>query len=313
MSRLSCRVLATASVVGACAAGALTAGVAPALAQEIEPRTYSNAPIGVNFLITGIAYSRGALSSDPSVPLTDSKLRMPGAVLGYAHVFDLWGKSAKIDAIVPYTWLSGSAKYAGQPVERTVDGFADPRIRLSVNFLGAPALPLKDFATYRQKLIVGGSLQVSVPVGQYDSSRLVNIGSNRWSWKLETGLSKARGPWTLELTAAATLYTDNTNFYGGMRRSQDPLYTLQGHAIYGLRSGAWLAADVTYYTGGRSTLDGQLSNDLQRNWRGGGTLALPINRRNSVKLAASAGVSARTGNNFDLAGIAWQYRWGGGL
>jgi hypothetical protein len=38
-----------------------------------------------------------------------------------------------------------------------------------------------------------------------------------------------------------------------------------------------------------------------------------VNARNSAKLYVSSGVSARTGNNFDLVGIAWQYRWGGGL
>ena len=61
------------------------------------------------------------------------------------------------------------------------------------------------------------------------------------------------------------------------------------------------------------TLNGTQRNDLQQNWRFGATLAIPVNAYNSIKLYASSGVSARTGNNFDLIGIAWQYRWGGGL
>jgi len=56
-----------------------------------------------------------------------------------------------------------------------------------------------------------------------------------------------------------------------------------------------------------------LSSDLQQNWRRGATLAIPVDRHNSVKLYASSGVSARTGNSYDLVGIAWQYRWGGGI
>ena len=56
-----------------------------------------------------------------------------------------------------------------------------------------------------------------------------------------------------------------------------------------------------------------LNNDLQQNWRLGATLALPVDRLNSIKFYASSGVSARTGNNYDLVGVAWQYRWGGGL
>ena len=104
-------------------------------------------------------------------------------------------------------FLSGSASYRGDAVEREVDGFADPLFRLSVNFYGAPALTLPEFKSYEQDLIVGASLQVSVPAGQYDSTKLVNIGTNRWSFKPEIGASKALGPWTLELKAGATLFT----------------------------------------------------------------------------------------------------------
>lgn len=282
-------------------------------AQSIEPRAYSNAPVGVNFLIGGYAYTRGGLSFDPSLPITDAQLQASNAVLGYARALDLWGTSGKFDVIVPYSWLSGTAQYVGQPVQRIVDGFSDPAFRLSVNLYGAPALPLKDFANYHQDLIIGASLQVSAPWGQYDSRRLVNIGTNRWTFKPEVGISKALDLWTLEAKAAATLFTDNRDFYGGNTRTQDPLYSFQGHAIYNFPHGIWGSLDATYFIGGRSSLNGVLSNDLQQNWRVGGTLAFPVDIRSSVKLYASSGVSARTGNNYDLYGIAWQYRWGGGL
>ena len=189
----------------------------------------------------------------------------------------------------------------------------DPAFRLSINLYGAPALTLKEFAAWEQDLIIGASLQVSPPWSQYDSSRIVNIGTNRWSFKPEIGISKAVGPWTLEFQAAATFFTDNDDFFGGKTRSQDPLYSLQGHLIYGFRSGIWVSVDGTYFAGGRTTVDGVLNNDLQQNWRVGATLALPVDRSNSIKFYASSGVSARTGNNYDLIGVAWQYRWGGGL
>jgi hypothetical protein len=284
-----------------------------ARAQDIEPRAYSNAPVGVNFLIAGYAYTQGGLAFDPASPLTDPDMRTSSAVLAYARVLDLWGMSGKFDAILPYTWLTGSALFAGEPVERDVGGPVDPRFRLSVNLYGAPALSLKEFASYEQDLIIGASLQVSVPLGQYDSSRLVNIGTNRWSFKPELGVSKALGRWTLEAAAAATFYTDNEDFFGGQTRSQDPLYSLRGHLIYSFRNGVWASLDATYFAGGRTTLDGARSRDLQQNWRAGGTLAFPVDLKNSVKLYASSGVFARTGNSFDLIGIAWQHRWGGGL
>jgi hypothetical protein len=282
-------------------------------AQSIEPRAYSNAPVGVNFLIAGYAYTRGGVSFDTSLPITDPELTTSSAVLGYARALDLWGKSGKFDVIVPYTWLSGSATYRGDPVQREVDGFADPLFRLSVNLYGAPALTVPEFKAYEQDLIVGASLQVSAPAGQYDDTKLVNLGTHRWFFKPEVGVSKALGQWTLELQAGATLFTDNNDFYNGNTRSQDPLYSFQGHAIYNSRSGIWGSLDATYVTGGRTTLNGALNDDLQQNWRVGGTLAFPVDAHNSVKLYASSGVSARTGNSFDLIGIAWQYRWGGGL
>jgi hypothetical protein len=291
----------------------LLAGAPPVRAQSIEPRAYSNAPVDVNFLIGGYAYTRGGISFDTSLPITDPKLTTSSAVAAYARTLDLWGTSGKFDVIVPYTWLSGSAMYQGGPVQRDVNGFGDPLLRLSVNFYGAPALKLHEFRDYTQDLIVGGSLQVSIPAGQYDDTKIVNLGSHRWYFKPEIGVSKAQGPWTLEFQAGVTLFTANDDFYNGNRRSQDPLYSFQGHAIYNFRSGIWGSADVTYFAGGRSTLNGTLQSDLQQNWRAGATLALPVDVRNSIKLYASKGLSARTGNSFELVGVAWQYRWGGGI
>jgi len=284
-----------------------------ARAQDIEPRAYSNAPIGVNFLITGYAYTDGAVPFDASLPVKNAELKTSSAILGYAKVLDLWGKSGKFDVIVPYSALSGTADVAGQSVERKVNGLADARFRLSINFYGAPALTLQEFRGYEQDLIVGASLQVSVPSGQYDDRRVVNIGTNRWTFKPEVGISKAIGPWTLELQTAAVFFTDNDDFYGGSKRSQEPIYSMQGHAIYGFRSGVWGSLDATYFTGGRTTLNGARSDDLQENWRLGGTLAFPVDVRNSIKFYVSSGVSARTNNNYDLIGLAWQYRWGAGL
>ena len=47
--------------------------LAPAAhAQELEPRAYSNLPMGLNFLATGSAHSKGGLSTDPSLPPASS-------------------------------------------------------------------------------------------------------------------------------------------------------------------------------------------------------------------------------------------------
>jgi hypothetical protein len=293
-------------------AAALCCVACDASAQSIEPRAYSNAPVGANFLIAGYAHTRGALSFE-SLPLTDAHLSTSSAVVAYARALDLWGMSGKFDVIVPYTWLSGSALFEGDPIERNVNGFADPAFRLSVNLYGAPALRLPEFRSYEQDLIIGASLQVSAPLGQYDSTRLINIGSNRWWFKPELGISKQIARWTFEFQGGVTFFTTNDDFFGGRRREQDPLYSARAHTIYTFSSGIWGSLDAVYFTGGRTTIDGSVNRDLQQNWRVGGTLAIPVDHHNSIKLYLSSGVSARTGNNFDLGGIAWQYRWGGGL
>jgi hypothetical protein len=286
---------------------------APVDAQDIEPRAYSNAPIGVNFVVIGYAHTRGALSIDPALSLTDADLRTHNAVVGFARVLDLGGKSGIFDVTLPYTFLSGDANYEGEPVQRQVDGVSNPAFRLSWNFFGAPAMGLREFSTWQQDLVIGASLRVSAPWSQYDSSRLVNIGSNRWSFKPELGISKTLGPWTVEGQLAATIYTDNDDFFGGNTRQQDPIYSVQAHTIYGFKSGKWASFDVTWFGGGRTTFNGVDKQDLQQNWRVGVTFAVPLNRRNSAKFYASSGVSDRTGNSFDLIGVVWQYRWGGGL
>lgn len=291
----------------------LAAAAGRAAAQDIEPRAYSNAPVGVNFAIAGAAWTRGGLTFDSSVPITNEDLHTSSLVLAYARSLALWGRSAKFDAVVPYTHLSGSAEYMGVPTERKVSGFGRPALRLSVNFFGAPAMGLAEFRGWKQDLIVGASLQVSPPLGQYDENRIVNIASNRWSFKPELGMSKASGPWLTELKLAATFYTDNDEFYGGTTRTQDPVYALQGNLIRGLASGAWWSIDATCFAGGRSQVDGRYNRDLQQNWRVGASLSLPLDRKNSVKFALSSGVYARTGNNFDALAVTWQHRWGGGF
>ena len=109
-----------------------------------------------------------------------------------------------------------------------------------------------------------------------------------------------------------TFFTDNTDFFGGNTFAQAPIYAVQGHILHTFQSGIWMALDGVYFTGGRTTLNGLKSDNEQANARGGFTLALPIDRNNSLKLSASAGVMSRTGSDFRAVGIAWQYRWGNG-
>ncbi len=281
-------------------------------AQDLEPRAFANTPVGLNFLIGGYVYSKGTLGTDPSVPLEDTEVTLNSAVLAYVRTMDLWGRSGKFDVILPYTWASGSAKLAGQPRKRDVSGLGDPRFRFSMLLYGGPSLSLDEFRDFQPDLIIGTMLEVTAPLGQYDSDKLLNIGTNRWSFKPEVGVSKTIGPLTLELATGVRFYTDNNDFLDGQTLQVSPIYSVQGHLIYSFTPGIWVGLDGLYYTGGRPTIDGKKDETLA-NARVGLTLTLPVNRYNSVKLYGSTDVYTKTGSDFDLVGMVWQFRWGAGL
>ncbi|WP_256874181.1 transporter [Pseudomonas umsongensis] len=284
-----------------------------AVAEDLEPRSYANTPVGINFLLLGYSDLHGNVTANPSVPLQNAKLNIKTVVFAFARSLDVWGRSGKFDIVVPEARLTGSALFAGEPRERNVTGLIDPRLRFSVNLYGAPAMSLAEFPSYQQDVIIGASLAITAPLGQYDSSRLVNLGNNRWSFKPELGVSKRLGPVTLELSAAATFYTDNNQYLGDRTFSQDPIYQAQVHLIYAFSNGVWASLDGTYFAGGNTSVDGIGNHDFQENTRYGGTLSLPLNRNNSLKLFASEGAHTRTGSEYDAVGIVWQYRFGGGL
>jgi len=284
-----------------------------AFAQDLEPRAYANAPVGMNFLIAGYQNSSGALLFDPSLPVTDANAKVDMGFLGYVRTLGIQGKSAKAGVLMPYADLYATGYVDDIYKTRDQSGLADPALFFTINLLGAPAMNSKEFMDYRQDTIVGFTLKATAPLGVYESDRLLNIGTNRWSFKPEIGISQAVGRWTFEGAGAIYLYADNMDFNNGQRREQDPIYAAQGHIIYGFRNGVWASGGAVYYTGGQTAVDGAQNDDQLNNWRLGFNLAFPINRQHSIKLFGNSGVSTRTGTDYDSLGIAWQYRWGGGL
>jgi hypothetical protein len=302
------------ALIAAAALALTSVGSGAARAQSLEPRAYSNSPVGTNFLVAGVTYSQGDVTVDPSLPIEDANAKVYSSFVGYARTLNLWGQSGQLGLLLPYARVNANGLVEAQPTSVSRTGFGDPGLRLSANLYGAPALSPEEFAAYHQDTIVGVSLLVTAPWGQYYRDKLVNIGTNRWLFRPEVGVSKALGKWIVEGAAAATFFTTNDEFYPGTStREQDPLYSLQGHVVYTFSPGTWAALDATYYSGGRTTVNGEIKNDLQQNLRWGGTFALPVDRRNSVKVSFTTGAFTRTGTDFTTVGAAWQYRWGAGM
>lgn len=270
-----------------------------AVAQEIEARAYSNAPIGMNFITGGLAQAKSG------------SYTLNTQALSFTHVLNVAGQSGRLTMVLPYAELTGTGQIGGQVINASAEGLSDPLIKASVNLYGAPALTNSEFKNYQQDLIIGASVAATIPWGSYNNSQLINVGANRSLIQPAMGLSQALGPWRLEFASMATIYTSNTNYLGSNTLSQSPLYSAEAHEIYYFPSTAWISADLTYFTGGQKYLNGISVSGTQENWRFGGTLSYPIDKQNSIRLSGGKGIYSRTDTSYNAVAISWQYRWGG--
>ncbi|CAE6841437.1 hypothetical protein R75461_07041 [Paraburkholderia nemoris] len=278
-------------------------------AQEMEPRAYSAVPVGTNFAVFDYARSSGDVSFDPSLPITNVQAHINIFSLGYSHSFGVAGHIVSTAVSVPYANANVSGDVKGVFQQQYRSGPGDVHFRIAANLLGDPALSPEEFVRRAPSTILGISLSVVAPTGQYVPARLINIGANRWAFKPEIGLSQPFGNWFMDAAAGVWLFTDNDAFFGGHRRSQDPMPAFQWHGGYTWRPGLWLAADVTYFTGGRTHVNGVADQDYQLSARYGVTLSVPLAAKWSAKLAWSRGLVTRVGGNFQTISIALQYHW----
>jgi len=278
--------------------------------QELEPGAYAPSPKDFNILISALTYKSGDLAFDPSGPIDNASAGIGIGAFGYVRTLGLWGRLANIGFVVPYVRGNVKGDYLGEYHDVFRSGFGDPQLRFAINLHGGPALTLKEFMTYQQKWTLGVSLTVGVPLGQYDASKLINIGGNRWAVKPEVGISRTFGRWRLEGAAGFWAFTDNDDFFGGVTRSQEAIGSFQFHVVYTIRPRMWISYDANYYTGGRTSYGGGKNEDLQSNSRMGLTFAMPVNRTNSLKVSYSRGAYTTIGADFDAIGISWQVIWG---
>ena len=280
-----------------------------AQAQDMEPRAYSASPIGTNFLLAGYTYTWGSLSFDPSLPITGVKAEINTGTVGYERTIDLLGRTASAAIAVPYIQGNLSGDVFGQAMAISRSGLGDLKMRFAVNVIGGPALTPERFIHRVQTTTLGVSLTVIAPTGNYDPMHLINIGSNRWAFKPEIGISQPLGNWFADASAGVWFYADNSDFFQGHVRSEDPLETFQVHAGHNFAPGLWLAGDATYYMGGQTSLDGLAGNDRQSVTRVGVTLSVPLGDGISAKLAGATWLTAHNGGTFDTVALTFQYRW----
>jgi len=248
-----------------------------------------------------------------AVPIEDLNSHIHAFAGAYVRAISLFGHAGKIDVLVPIAAGDWEGLLEGEKATRKIDGFGDPRVRLSVNFVGAPALRGSEFRSYQQKTIVGASIQVIVPAGQYDPARLINLSSNRWTFRPQIGMSHRRGKWFVESYLGAWFFTTNPDFFGGQKLTQRPLFVGKLHLIRTLtRGGIWVTIGVGYGIGGRTSLDDVPKDTRISTFRFGVALAVPIGIQHSLKFVLDSGVRLERGPDFDAIAVSYQYRWGGG-
>ncbi len=278
-------------------------------AQELVPAAYTPAPYGVNVLNLAVIYNTGDLAFDPSGPIEEASARIGISTLGYIRTLNVAGRSANIGMIVPYVLGHLEGLYLGEPAFADRSGLGDLGVRMAGNLFGAPARSPKEFSTYRARTLVGASLIVMAPTGQYDPTKLINIGTNRWAFKPEVGIVHVMGRWAIDAYVGGWFFTDNSDFFGGMRLERDPMISTQFHVRYLFRPGLWAAVDGNFWRGGQTTVDGRTNDDLQRNSRIGATVVTRLGRKHSLRVAVSRGAVTRIGGDFTSIGVSYSYSW----
>lgn len=283
-------------------------------AQELVPRAYVITPTHSNALILTWSFFDGGVNLNGSIPITGATGRYYVPIFSYYHSLSLFGRSANITASLPY----GVGNFQGSVLgtEKSVyrSGLLDLNVRISVNLIGGPAMPVEKFAKWSQRSLLGASVKVLAPTGQYNSTKLVNWGINRWAFKPELGYSQRWQKWFLDAYAAAWFYTTNPAFSAITvikPQKEAPIGSFEGHLSRNFgEPRLWASLDGNFWFGGTTALGGIANpGTRQTSSRVGATLSVPVTKHQSFKFAYSRGSYVRFGGDYQNVQVAWQYSW----
>ncbi len=283
----------------------------PAAAQELAPRAYWPAPVGTGVLLLGMQRNAGDVLIDPSLPIAGVESEIDFLQVSYQRSLSLFGRSAAAQLSLPYSDGLTEGIVEGEFRDRRTVGFADARFRLAINLRGAPAMDGTEFRELvrNPRTIVGASVIVQAPTGDYDEGRIINVGTNRWSIKPAVGMIVPVYPsWFLEFEVGAWIFGDNDDF-AGETREQDPIVSTAVHVVKRFPSGFWASFDANYYTGGKTRVGDTFRDDRQSNSRAGVTFVYPVKRGFALRGSFSTGVNTRSGGDFSLYSLGLLYVW----
>jgi hypothetical protein len=271
-------------------------------AQEVEIRRWNQLPIDQNFGVLSFAYTSGEIATDPTLQIKNARVELETALVGYIRSFALFDKTARFELRQAFQDGMWSGNIGGVATHAERHGMNDTVARVAVNLIGGPPLSGNAFvehrARVREETILGAAVAVSLPTGQYDPDKLINLGSNRFSFRPQLGLQHRQNDWVFEMTGTAFIFTANHNFFGGTRRTQEPLFSVDASVEYDFEQGAWISAGAGVASGGRSSIDGITKNDDRLDVGWVVSAGFPINSAISVR-ASYIGTQ-----NFNIPGLA---------
>jgi len=286
-------------------------------AQDLSPRAYVITPLHWNAIILTWSFYDGSILFDGTAPITGATGTYQVPIFSYYHSFNFFGRSANLTGSLPYAVGNFQGTVVGAEKHLYRSGLLDSSFRFSVNLKGGPAMPAQKFAKWHQKMLLGVSLKVVAPTGQYNPTKLINWGANRWGFKPEFGYSERWGHWVLDGYAGVWLYTKNPEFFshntyfpGTQAQTQNPIAAFEGHLSYDVKPRLWFSLDGNYWFGGTTSLNG-IANPLthESNSRIGGTASIPVTKHQSLKFSYNNGDYIRYGGNYQSVSVAWQYSW----
>ncbi|MGA8306376.1 MAG: transporter [Candidatus Acidiferrales bacterium] len=288
-------------------------------AQDLAPRAYIITPVHWNAVTLTYSFSDGGVTTNNAIPVTDATGILHVPILSYYHSLHFFGRSANILASLPYGVVHYQGTFQDNETKIYRSGLLDSVFRFSVNLKGGPAMSVREYQAWKQKTVLGVSIKVVAPTGQYDGTKLINNGSNRWAFKPEFGYSERWGHWVLDGYAAVWFFTTNPEFFshnaffpGTQTQSQKPIGSFEGHLSYDVKERFWFSLDGDFWYGGRTSLNGvENPSTLQTSSRIGGTASIPITKHQNLKFSYSDGAYVRFGGNFQNVSVAWQYSWVG--
>jgi hypothetical protein len=190
------------------------------------------------------------------------------ALVGYVRTFSLFDRGTTLALLVPVGHISAEVDVAGQRISQTARGFGDPTLELCINLIGPKAqMNLVDVLRYEPGFSLDLIADLGVPIGEYDTSRSLNLGQNRWFGRLGAPIVWQIGPWvpgrrtTLEFLPGVWLFGNNKE-YVGQTLTTDPMFQVDAHLTRDFTERLWGALDGAWYKGGKATVDGVEGKEL---------------------------------------------------